>query len=308
MHLRRAAQRVGVLHAGALRAAVAGHDRRCRRAAPAGWPPSRPDPGAAAARCRSAANTASVPSSASTLIAAATSAVVSSRRRSASASTQHAEHAVGAVDQRQALLLGQLHRLDAVRRAARRRPARRTPSASRTSPSPMSASATDESGARSPEQPSEPYSWTTGVMPGVEHRGVGPGGLRADAGAPGGQRREPQQHQRAHDLALDLGARAGRVRADQAALQLGPPLERDVRGGQRAEAGGDPVVRLVVLGQARRRRPGCGRSRPAPRRPAGRPAPSRATRTTSSGVTGPVPTTTWSVRMGPIAHRDHVVA
>ena len=34
-----------------------------------------------------------------------------------------------------------------------------------TSPSPISASATADSGARSPEQPSEPYSCTTGVMP-----------------------------------------------------------------------------------------------------------------------------------------------
>ena len=40
-----------------------------------------------------------------------------------------------------------------------------TPEASRTGPSPISASAQCESGARSPEQPSEPYSCTTGVMP-----------------------------------------------------------------------------------------------------------------------------------------------
>ena len=40
-----------------------------------------------------------------------------------------------------------------------------TPSASWTSPSPISASAQCESGARSPEHPSEPYSCTTGVMP-----------------------------------------------------------------------------------------------------------------------------------------------
>ena len=39
------------------------------------------------------------------------------------------------------------------------------PSASRTSPSPMATSAQCASGARSPEQPSEPYSRTTGVMP-----------------------------------------------------------------------------------------------------------------------------------------------
>ena len=41
------------------------------------------------------------------------------------------------------------------------------PSAPRTvtGPSPIAASAHADSGARSPEQPSEPYSWTTGVMP-----------------------------------------------------------------------------------------------------------------------------------------------
>ena len=42
---------------------------------------------------------------------------------------------------------------------------RRVPDASRTSPSPISARAQCDSGARSPEQPSEPYSRTTGVMP-----------------------------------------------------------------------------------------------------------------------------------------------
>ena len=41
----------------------------------------------------------------------------------------------------------------------------RSSAASRTTPSPISARAQWESGARSPEQPSEPYSWTTGVMP-----------------------------------------------------------------------------------------------------------------------------------------------
>ena len=39
------------------------------------------------------------------------------------------------------------------------------PAASRTGPSPIKASAQCASGARSPEQPSEPYSCTIGVMP-----------------------------------------------------------------------------------------------------------------------------------------------
>ena len=107
-------------------------------------------------------------------------------------------------------------------------------------------------------------------------------GLAADAGVPGRQRREPQQHQRAHHLALDLRAGAGGVRADQRALQLGAHLGRDVPGGQRAEPGRDAV--------RRRRAP-----RPAPRRLAGlldrrRPRPARS----STG--------------GPVAgDRDHVV-
>ena len=41
----------------------------------------------------------------------------------------------------------------------------RSPARVRTGPSPMTASAQCASGARSPEQPSEPYSCTTGAMP-----------------------------------------------------------------------------------------------------------------------------------------------
>ena len=72
-------------------------------------------------------------------------------------------------------------------------------------------------------------------------------GRRPDAGVPGGQRGEPEQHQPTDHLALDLGAGAGGVRADQRALQLGPHVGGDVPGGQRPEAGGDAV-----------RRGGCG--------------------------------------------------
>ncbi len=69
------------------------------------------------------------------------------------------------------------------------------------------------------------------------------GGLATDAGVAGRQRREPQQHQAASHLALDLGAGAGRVRADQRALQLGALLDRDVPGGERTEPGRDAVRR-----------------------------------------------------------------
>ena len=86
------------------------------------------------------------------------------------------------------------------------------PEASRTVPSPISASAQCASGARSPEQPSKPYSCTTGVMP-CEIVGEQLRGLAADAGVTGRQRREPQQHQRPDHLALHLGAGARGVRA-----------------------------------------------------------------------------------------------
>ena len=86
-------------------------------------------------------------------------------------------------------------------------------------------------------------------MPCAEQVGEQPRGRRADAGAAGGQRREPQQHERAGDLALDLGAAAGRVRADQRALQLGALLGGDVPGREGAEPRRDAVRR----GRARRR-------------------------------------------------------
>src|SRR3712207_6971917 len=50
-----------------------------------------------------------------------------------------------------------------------------------------------------------------------------------------GQGRQAQQHQGAHDLALHLRAAARGVRADQAALEQGAPVPRDVGGGERAE-------------------------------------------------------------------------
>ena len=120
------------------------------------------------------------------------------------------------------------------------------PLRTRTVPSPIAASAQCASGARSPEQPSDPYSRTTGVMPALSM----PRRLRppqAHAGPPGGQRRQPQQHHRPDDLGLHLGAGPGGVRADQGALQLGAPFGRDVPGGQGAEPGRHPVVRRGVV-------------------------------------------------------------
>ena len=78
-----------------------------------GWRPRAAWPGCGRSAWSSAAKTRSVPSWPSTDIAAAMSAVRSSSRRSVDRQHQHAEHAVGAVDQRQALLGGQLDRRQA---------------------------------------------------------------------------------------------------------------------------------------------------------------------------------------------------
>ena len=140
----------------------------------------------------------------------------------------------------------------------------RSPEASRTRPSPIAASATCESGARSPEHPSEPYSRTIGVMPALSIAGVRLDDDRAHAGVGGRERLQAQQLQRAHDLALDLGAGAGRVRADEARLQLQPALGSDERGRERAEA--RSRCRSAVRGRRRGLRRGRGMPRPAPSR------------------------------------------
>ena len=85
--------------------------------------------------------------------------------------------------------------------------------------------------------------------PGVDHGDIGLQGLLPDPGATGGERRDAQQGQGAHHLPLDLGPRAGGVRTDQAALQPGAQLDRDVPGGQGPESGGDAVVRFMIIGE-----------------------------------------------------------
>ena len=39
------------------------------------------------------------------------------------------------------------------------------------------------------------------------------------------------------------------MRANQAALQLGPEFDRDVPGCQRSKASGHPIMRLLIIGQ-----------------------------------------------------------
>ena len=169
---------------------------------------------------------------------------------------QHPEHAVGAVDEGEALLLAQHERLDAGRgqRVGRRNEVARG----------VAHVALAHRGERDVRERGEVARAAERAVladdrgdAGVEHRGVGLHDDRAHAGVAGGERLQAQQLQRAHDLALDLGAGAGGVRADEARLQLGAALGGDERGGERAEAGRDAVVRLGVVGEAFDERAGC---------------------------------------------------
>ena len=119
--------------------------------------------------------------------------------------------------------------------------------------------------------------------------------LASYAGVAGRQRREPQQHQPAHDLALHLRPGPRRVGADQGALELLAQLGRDVPGRQGAEPRRDAVRRRRGRRELLDDRPRPVDRRRAPRRSATTPAPSRATASTSSKDTGPTPTRTLSM-------------
>ena len=204
-------------------------------------------PGCGRSACRCGANTLSVPSRPSTLIAAEMSASTSSRSRSASARTScPSMPSVPLIRARPSFSARTIGSRPCALSASAA--ATSSPSAVRTCPSPMIASATCASGARSPEQPRLPYSWTTGVRPAESSRRVGLGDLGAHPGAAGGQGRQPQQHHRPDDLALDLGPGPCGVGANQAALQLGSELD--------AGCGGWPARRS----RWRCRTPGSGAS------------------------------------------------
>ncbi len=198
------------------------------------------------------------------------SAILSSSAEVAQGQDQHAEHAVGAVDQRQALLGGQL---DRGRCRARRAPAagrgllavrRRRP---RPRPSAPARRAT--SGARSPEQPSEPYSRTAGVTPALSSAAMVSATTGRTPVCPVARVFSRISDQRADHLGLDQRAHPGGVRADQRALQL--------RRAARGRCAGWPARRS----RWRCRRPGSGR------RPAGPPRRGRAASASSAGR-GPV--------------------
>lgn len=114
--------------------------------------------------CSSGASTLSVPSSASRVIAAVMSAVVNSRWRSAMAITSMPSMpSVPLMRARPSFSSSSTGSMPAA--ASSPSAGFSTPSGPVATPSPIRTSAQCDSGARSPEQPSEPNSRTTGVMP-----------------------------------------------------------------------------------------------------------------------------------------------
>ena len=161
---------------------------------------------------------------------------------------QHAEHAVGAVDQRQAFLLPQLHRFQSgggqcVGRGHQLALV-------------VADLAFTHQGERAMGQRCQVAGAAQGAVfadhggdAGIEDPRIGLGHQGPDAGAAGGHGGQPVEHQPADHLAVHFGTGGRRVAADQAALQLRAQLNRDLFGGQRAEAGADAVVRHVVVHQ-----------------------------------------------------------
>ena len=84
---------------------------------------------------------------------------------------------------------------------------------------------------------------------GVQHIGVDLRGFRAHTGASGAQGAQAQHQQAAHHLTLHFRSGTGGMRADQTFLQLRALFLGDGSGGERAESGGDTVMRHGVVGQ-----------------------------------------------------------
>ena len=142
---------------------------------------------------------------------------------------QHAEHAVGAVEKGEALLLAQLDGRDAVLGEQLTGGPHDPVGALRV------ALAHERQGAVGERR--EVAGAAEGAVlvddgrdPGVEHVGHGLRDLGPHAGVAGADGLQPQEHQRADDLPLDARAHAGGVRADDVALQLGPQFRADVPG------------------------------------------------------------------------------
>ena len=172
---------------------------------------------------------------------------------------EHAEHAVGPVDQRQTLLGPQRDRGDS--RGSHR----------------LGTFAFTDQCQGDVRQRSQIAAGTQRPVLVDRRRDVGveqgEDGVDDDlthAGEAHRQGTRPQQHHRPHHFRLDQRAHSGGVGADQGALQFLASLRRDHRGRQRAEAGRDAVYGIVALRQAlddgRAACDGVGRRRGQPHR------------------------------------------
>jgi len=161
---------------------------------------------------------------------------------------QHSEHAVGAVDQREAFLLPQLDRGDPGRREGL---SGRILAAAGIGDHTLSGNrecAVGQRGEVARAAKAAVLVHNRGEAR-IQQRCIGLHGDLTNAGPAGGQGGQPEQHQRADHFGLDRWSGAGRVAADEAGLELSAQIGRDVPGGKRAEAGGHAVVRLSVGGQ-----------------------------------------------------------
>ncbi len=160
---------------------------------------------------------------------------------------EHPEDSVGAVDQRKALLRPEHGRLDAGPRqrlgCSHRLPGRTHDLAL----SDHRQGAVRERGevAAGPERT---VLVDDRIEARLQHRQDRLGQHRADPGATQRQRAGAEEEHRADDLALDRRTHAGGVRANQRSLQLGPAIRRDPRVCERPESSGDPVGRLIGVG------------------------------------------------------------
>ena len=114
-----------------------------------------------------------------------------------------------------------------------------------SSPWPISGSARFASGARSPDAPSEPCSGTDGISVAVQHLDHPVDDHRPHARMAERQDVRPQQQHRPRLLAGERPADGGRVRSHDAELERGGLRRIDPDVGQRAEPGGDAVDRVA---------------------------------------------------------------
>ena len=240
-HLRRAAQRVRVLDAAAV--GVALDDRAAAEERRAGAPPPRPGRAVRAASCSRGSNGTVEPLNASSDSATATIAASSSRCASWTASAPAAAiRCVPLMIARPSL--GPSATGVRPARASASPPGSRSPSMV-ASPSPIRTRPRCASGARSPDEPTDPLLGTTGVTP------------RSSSASTSStsSTRTPEWPRRSEDASSSSiprttssgsgGAGADRVRAQQVDLQLRGVLGADADALQLPEAGRDAVDRGV---------------------------------------------------------------